>query len=131
MNPFDIEKGILKEYTRRRESLKEFGIPAFAAFVFLVIESWGDVPEIALTAFIVVIALTMFAVRDHKNEPLLFIMGVVVGLVVEVGLRQLGYQQAWAHASLFGVPYWLPVVWGIGFVLITRFGIKVRGIRSR
>jgi hypothetical protein len=130
MNTIDFEKEIVKEYRRRQESLGEFGIPALAAFIFLVIESWGDVPEIALTAFIVVIALIIFAVRDHRNEPLLFIMGVVTGLIVEVGLRQLGYQQVWAHASLLGVPYWLPVVWGIGFVLITRLGIKVRGIRA-
>jgi hypothetical protein len=113
------------------EAWKEFGIPAIAAFIFLVIESWSNIPELALTAFVIVITFAMFAVRDHKNEPLLFIIGVIVGLIVEVGTRVFGYQQVWTHASLFGVPYWLPILWGVAFVLVTRFGFTVRGIRPR
>ena len=113
------------------ESLREFGIPAVAAFLFLIIESWSDAPELALTAFVIVITFIMFALRDHKNEPLLFLIGLVVGLVIEVGTRFLGYQQVWVHASLFGVPYWLPILWGVGFILITRVGLSVRGVKIR
>lgn len=35
------------------------------------------------------------------------------------------------EASLFGVPYWLPTAWGLGFVLITRFGMHLRRIDPR
>ena len=112
------------------ESWSEFGIPAIAAFIFLVVESWSDWPEIALTAFVLVVTLIMFAIRDHHREPFLFLLGLGAGFIVEVGTRVLGYQQVWTHASLFGVPLWLPILWGVGFVLITRLGFTIRGIKK-
>lgn len=111
-------------------SLREFGIPALASFIFLVIESAGRVPELALTAFIICVVLLMFAVQDHKHEPWLFLIGIAVGLIVEVGMRIFGYQQVWTEGSFFGVPYWLPIIWGAGFVLITRFGMFIRGVSA-
>lgn len=107
----------------------EFGIPIIASFIFLVSQSSGRFSELALTAFIVVVSFLIFLLKDHKNEKYLFIIGILVGSFIEIGLRILGYQQTWTEASLFGVPYWLPIAWGLGFVLITRFGMHLRRIR--
>ena len=107
----------------------EFGIPIIASFIFLVSQSSGRFSELALTAFIVVVSFLIFLMKDHKNEKYLFIVGILVGSFIEIGLRVLGYQQTWTEASLLGVPYWLPIAWGLGFVLITRFGIHLRRIR--
>ena len=87
--------------------------------------------ELSLTAFIVAVTFIMFLVRNHPHEPALFAVGVVVGAIVEIGFRILGYQQTWTQASLFGIPLWLPIAWGVGFVLITRLGIAIRGIKPR
>ena len=84
-----------------------------------------------LTAFIVVVSFSIFLLKVHKNEKYLFIIGIVVGSVIEIGLRMLGYQQTWTDASFFGVPYWLPIAWGLGFVVITRYGVRLRGLRLR
>ncbi len=113
------------------DNVRDFGVPAAAAFLFLTFESRGGFTELELTAFIVAIACAMFYVRNHRNEPLLFAIGVVVGVIVEIGLRFLGYQQVWDGASLFGVPLWLPLAWGVGFVIITRLGMFVRGPKTR
>jgi hypothetical protein len=110
------------------ENLRDFGMPATAAFFFLAFDSNSHMTELSLTAFIVAITFLMFLVRNHKHEPLLFLIGVCIGAFVEIGLRIFGYQQVWTSASLFGVPLWLPIAWGVGFVLITRLGILVRGI---
>ncbi|MFA5745163.1 MAG: hypothetical protein WC887_03045 [Candidatus Paceibacterota bacterium] len=107
----------------------EFGIPIVAAFIFLVSQSSGRFSELALTAFIVIVTFLVFIMKDHKNEVLLFVIGILVGSFIEIGLRILGYQQVWTDASLFGVPYWLPIAWGLGFVLITRVGIHLRKMR--
>jgi uncharacterized membrane protein len=109
----------------------EFGIPIIASFIFLVSQSSGRFSELALTAFIVVVSFLIFLLKDHKNEKYLFIIGILVGSFIEIGLRILGYQQTWTEASLLGVPYWLPIAWGLGFVLITRFGMHLRRIRPR
>lgn len=113
------------------ENVRDFGIPATAAFLFLAFESRGGFTELQLTAFIVAVTFTMFLVRQHRHEPWLFAIGIVAGVIIEIGLRVLGYQQVWDGASLFGVPLWLPIVWGVGFVLITRLGILVRGAKVR
>ncbi len=109
--------------------LPEFGIPAGAAFLFLAFQSNGRLSELSLTAFIVAVSFIIFLVKDHAYERRLFLFGMLAGCVVEVGLRVFGYQQHWAQASFFGIPYWLPIAWGIGFVLITRLGIATRGIK--
>ena len=83
--------------------------------------------ENGLTIFILAIALITLKVSYHKRELLLFFIGLVFGLIIEIGLRQFGYQQVWIDASLYGVPYWLPLIWGFGFVIITRLGIFIRG----
>ena len=116
-----------------REESAESGVamPAGAAFLFLAFESTGAMTELSLTAFIIAVACTMFFVRSHKHEPLLFLIGIGAGIVVELGLRIFGYQQVWQSASLFGIPFWLPIAWGVGFVLITRLGMLVRGAKTR
>ena len=109
----------------------EFGVPIIASLLFLVFQSSRRFSELALTAFVIAVTLLIFVMKDHKNERYLFITGILVGSFIEIGFRILGYQQTWADASLFGIPYWLPIVWGIGFVLITRYGMHLRKIRSR
>lgn len=113
------------------ENLRDFGVPALASFIFLTLQSSGHMSELSLTAFIIAITLTTFYIRNHRHEPALFLIGVGIGAFIEIGLRIFGYQQAWTGASLFGVPYWLPIAWGIGFILITRLGILVRGVKTR
>ncbi len=113
-----------------RENLYEFGIPAFASFLFLAFETTGRLNEITVTAFIIAVTFIIFLVKDHKNELWLFLSGMAVGSFVEIGLRILGHQQNWNQASLFGVPFWLPIAWGVGFVVITRFGMWLRNVKS-
>ena len=109
----------------------EFGIPIIASFIFLISQASGRFSELALTAFIVAVSLLILVMKRHKNEQRLFITGIFTGCVIEIGLRQLGYQQIWTEASLFGIPYWLPIAWGLGFVVITRFGVHLRGLSFR
>lgn len=109
----------------------EFAIPIIASFLFLISQAAGRFSELALTAFIVTVTFLIFVLKEHRNEKYLFITGILVGSFIEIGLRILGYQQTWTDASLFGVPYWLPIAWGLGFVVITRVGIHFRKLPVR
>ena len=96
--------------------------------LFFMFQSLGHMSEFQLTVFAAGVAALLFYWYDRVGEKYLFITGIFIGLFIEVGFRFLGYQQAWVQASLFGIPYWLPIAWGIGFVLITRLGVLVRGL---
>ena len=57
-----------------------------------------------------------------KGELHLFFFGVGMALVIELGLGLIARSQHWEHASLFGIPFWLPLIWGYGFVVMRRIG---------
>lgn len=109
--------------------VNEFWIPGVALVIFFLFQARGNMSELGLTLFAVGISALLFYWYDRVGERYLYFMGVVIGAWIEVGFRILGYQQAWADASFFGVPYWLPVAWGIMFVLITRLGVWIRGLK--
>lgn len=85
--------------------------------------------ELFLTFFAIAVSALLFYWYDRVGERYLFFLGLFIGFVIEVGFRYLGYQQIWTEASLFGVPLWLPIAWGAGFVLITRLGAWIRGLQ--
>ncbi len=113
-----------------RSIINEFWIPALALFLFFAIQSRGLWSELGLTLFALGISALLFYWHDRVGERYLYFVGVVMGAWIEVGFRYIGFQQVWADASFFGVPYWLPIAWGILFVLITRLGISIRGLAA-
>lgn len=108
--------------------INEFWIPVVALVLFFLFQARGNLTELQLTLFAVGVSALLFYWYDRVGERYLYFFGLVVGALIEVGFRYLGYQQVWTDASFFGVPYWLPVAWGILFVLITRFGVWIRGL---
>lgn len=77
--------------------------------------------EVILTILAIALSSLLFW-RYERNEYRLYLLGVTVGLTIEVGLGQIARTQHWTHASLYGVPYWLPLAWGYGFVVMRRIG---------
>jgi hypothetical protein len=103
--------------------IKDFLIPICILILFFVIQAQGLVGELGLTVLTIIAIAITWILLYRKGEFLLLFLGVLIGSIVEIGLRYFGFQQVWNNASLFGVPYWLPIVWGFGFVVITRLGI--------
>lgn len=108
--------------------LKDLGIPFVGFIIFFIIQSKGIKTELVLAIYMSIVLILTFLLNYHPNELLLFLIGIIMGIFVEIGLRFFGSQQTWKNASLFGVPYWLPLAWGIGFVIITRLGIFIRSL---
>lgn len=77
--------------------------------------------ETPLTLAALALCVLLF-IRRENGEVHLFVAGVFLALVIEVGLGLVARSQHWEHASLLGVPYWLPLIWGYGFVVIRRAG---------
>ncbi len=73
----------------------------------------------------IVLAFIGFALYQSTNilgESLLLMIGLLLGIIIEVGLGLVLRTQHWENASFLGVPYWLPLIWGYGFVTIHRLG---------
>ncbi len=108
---------------------KEIYLPIILFLLFFVAQVFFYSHEILLTILSVLICGAIFVLKYNKVETRLFIFGLMLGCIIEIGLGQIARTQYWNYASLFGVPYWLPIVWGIGFVIITRTGILIRRIK--
>ncbi|MFZ2619400.1 MAG: hypothetical protein WAX89_00815 [Alphaproteobacteria bacterium] len=94
---------------------------------FFIIQGLFPHYELLLLLLVLAILGYTFWLEYQQREWLLFAIGLTIGLVVEVGLGLFFRTQFWQYASLFGVPYWLPVVWGYGFVVMRRLGNEIVG----
>lgn len=78
--------------------------------------------EIIFTLVIAALLLVNFKIKYNKNEWGLFFIGCLAGFIIEIALGKIYRMQYWQQDSLFGVPVWLPLLWGYGFVFIRRIG---------
>ncbi len=118
------------QHSQRISVVKELYIPFVVLIAFFLVQALGIIGEVGLTLGIIGVTLFTFAMRCHVGEVKLLLIGTALGAFLEIGLRVFGFQQVWTRASLFGVPYWLPLIWGLGFVLITRLGIYIRKMQD-
>ena len=76
-----------------------------------------------LISLLIVIAIGLsFWNHYEKKEGLLLGLGVMFGLVLEIGSDQFYQLQYWDSGLVFGYPLWLFLFWGYAFVLIRRVG---------
>ena len=98
---------------------------------FLVLAILPTHREFLIAAGVVVVVALAFRVRYYPREWLLFTLGSALGIVFELGGDAIYKLQSWSEGSLFGIPAWLPLFWGLGFVFIRRFGNTVLMVREQ
>lgn len=119
-----------KSTTTHMRTFCELVVPLLAILLFFIVQSTLLYSELALTLLVILLGILMFAVWWNKGEIALFVAGLVAGGVIEILLSLLlGAQQIWLDASFFGIPYWLLLAWGFGFVVIVRVGAYIRHLR--
>lgn len=83
---------------------------------------WVFKNEMLTTISVLVILLIYFKIKYVKGEWALFFFGTVLGMVLEIGGDLVLKLQYWEQASFFGIPLWLPLLWGFAFVFMRRVG---------
>lgn len=78
--------------------------------------------------FVIYIFLILLLIYIHKDksELVIFIYGVVIGTIIEVIGTQISGYQSFAKPDFGGIPVWLPVVWGYGFIAMKRIGLILK-----
>lgn len=78
-----------------------------------------------LGIYVVAILLLILSGRDRKVELWIWLYGMIAGFAVEaIGTQISGYQN-FTNPDILGIPYWLVVVWGYGFVLMKRISLII------
>lgn len=82
--------------------------------------------NVLLFAVYLVLSLGLMYFHRDKNELMIFIYGIIIGAIVEVtGTKVSGYQ-SFTNPDVGGIPLWLPIAWGYGFVAMKRIGFVLK-----
>ncbi|MBR9677499.1 hypothetical protein GOV04_05130 [Candidatus Woesearchaeota archaeon] len=95
----------------------------FSLLSFIII--WVLRDEILVSISLMVLLGVVFFFHREPREWIVFLVGLVLGVLLEVGSDQILKLQYWSEGMLLGVPLWLPLLWGLGFILIRRLGNSI------
>jgi hypothetical protein len=115
---------------RTRLLIHEVGWPLGASVGFFAVRAFLEWNELSLTLLALAAIVVTFSTDFHRGELKIFFFGLLYGIVVEIGLGSIHRQQIWLDASFFGIPTWLPIMWGLGFIYIGRFAAFVRRLHQ-
>jgi len=79
-----------------------------------------------LFAIYIILSVVLILWRGDNSEFAIFIYGIIIGGLVEVLGTQVSGYQSFAEPDFLGIPIWLPIVWGYGFVAMKRIGIILK-----
>jgi hypothetical protein len=78
--------------------------------------------EFIVAGWVVILTVFLFSLRYERKEWILFLIGLIAGIIAEVGGDMIAKMQYWNNGSLLGIPLWLPLLWAFGFIVIRRIG---------
>lgn len=83
--------------------------------------------EILISVVLLLIILISFKFVYYKKEWRVFILGILVGFVLEVSGDLIYKLQFWESGLIFGKPIWLFLLWGFLFIQMRRMGNLIIG----
>ncbi len=72
------------------------------------------------------LSVALILYHDDKSEFLVLAYGILIGFTVEVLGTQSSRYQSFTNPDFLGIPMWLPIAWGYGFVAMKRIGFILR-----
>jgi uncharacterized membrane protein YoaT (DUF817 family) len=96
----------------------------FAVLCLLLVSQFWQVPSI-LFVLLAINALMLIIMGKPRHDATLFILAGIWGAGAEmVGI----YFGAWSYPmpNIFGIPFWLPLVWGTAGVFLMRLSDAIK-----
>ncbi len=104
----------------------EYFIEFSLLLIFFVFETFTQ-NEYLLTIIVILFSFLFWVFPyDRKVKIWLWIIGLLLGFTIEVFMGFVSRSQYWNYGSFFGVPLWLPFVWGLGFESIYQLGNYIK-----
>lgn len=94
----------------------------FVSPVLLIYVSQIFKNEYIIFASAVIAIFLIFILKYEKNEWILLCLGIILGIIVELGGDLIYKIQYWQNGSFYGIPLWIPLFWGIAFIVFRRIG---------
>ncbi len=82
--------------------------------------------SIVLLTLYLTLTLGLIYLHKDKSELIIFAYGIVIGTLVEILGTQVSGYQSFTKPDFRGIPMWLPIVWGYGFIAMKRIGLILK-----
>jgi len=86
--------------------------------------------NLLLTFLYLIVIGAAFKIKYEKREWIVFLLGAVVGLLIEIGAVFIGFE-SFVEPLFLGIPLWMPLTWGYGFIVIRRISNAIVEFRSK
>ncbi len=78
-----------------------------------------------LTIIYLIVIAVILKIKHYHGDIHALIYGYVIGFIIEtIGTSIAGYQ-SFTNPDFWGIPFWLPIAWAYGFMLMKRIGIII------
>ena len=81
--------------------------------------------SLLLFLFAIITIVIILKGRDIKTELWVFLYGLISGFIIETIGTQISGYQSFTKPEVFGIPYWLLIAWGYGFILMKRLSLII------
>lgn len=78
-----------------------------------------------LTALFLLITAVVLYIGWSPGDLFVFAYGTVLGFAIEFFEVNIAKFHSFSNPDFFGMPLWMPIVWGYGFVLMKRIGVII------
>ncbi len=109
----------------RSKSILEIILQTFLFLVGACITYFFWKNSLLLTGIYLAILLAIFLVNYQQGDFFAFCYGAVLGFAIEVFATDITHLHTFANADFFGMPMWMPIVWGSFSLLMKRIGIII------
>lgn len=106
---------------KKRKNNKRFLIEIFLVVITILL-LWTAQHEVIISLWMVILVFICFVLEYHPREWILFAMGIIFGIIIEIGGGIMYKLQYWQSGMFFGIPLWLPIAWGFVFMFVRRLG---------
>lgn len=82
-------------------------------------------PNLLFTLYSLFLVALLVYGKERKIELCIVIYGMFVGFIIETIGTQISGYQSFTLPQVLGIPYWLVVSWGFGFLLMKRISLVI------
>lgn len=78
--------------------------------------------NLLLTIVFTAMLTATLTIKRYPGDIFALIYGSVLGFALEVFQTSIAKFHSFSNPDILGIPIWMPLVWGYGFVLMKRIG---------
>lgn len=109
----------------RKEAMVKISLETVPILIGIVLTYFLWENNLLLTVLFLALLAALLAIKRYPGDIFALIYGSVLGFALEVFQTSIAKFHSFSNPDFLGIPMWMPLVWGYGFMLMKRIGIII------